>query len=257
MSILFRDTSEVDDDYKHIDIMLVNKDRQIVVNPLEDLDMDEKLAVLTDIINSEPLQNELNIDEQDWRECRGFFGDLVEETVNDYLCTKYKVVVKAHALQRKKIHQTFDLGQEEYFDSDKVVADEKAVKVAKDVKKVVESQLWLSNEFPLKISNFLTVLKTLSIGGNANMNKMKEFLKNKSLKEVITTHGFPVKIQIPIGLSIKATVDFNKFEFLKNTPEYVKEIFSVPSDCKYVSRKEGMKTLENKKKRLAFANIAT
>jgi hypothetical protein len=35
--------------------MLVNKDRQILVNPLEDLDMDEKLAVLTDIINSEPL----------------------------------------------------------------------------------------------------------------------------------------------------------------------------------------------------------
>jgi hypothetical protein len=52
MSILFRDTSEVDDDYKHIDIMLVNKDRKILVNPLEDLDMDEKLAVLTDIINS-------------------------------------------------------------------------------------------------------------------------------------------------------------------------------------------------------------
>jgi hypothetical protein len=33
------------------------------VNPLEDLDMDEKLAVLTDIINSEPMQNELNIEE--------------------------------------------------------------------------------------------------------------------------------------------------------------------------------------------------
>ncbi len=61
MSILFRDTSEVDDDYKNIDIMLVNRDRQIIVNPLEDLDMDEKLAVLTDIINSDPTQNELNI----------------------------------------------------------------------------------------------------------------------------------------------------------------------------------------------------
>lgn len=74
MSILFRDTTEVEDEYKHIDIMLVNKDRQIIVNPLEDLDMDEKLAVLTDIINSEPLQNELNIEEQEWRECRNFVG---------------------------------------------------------------------------------------------------------------------------------------------------------------------------------------
>ena len=55
MSILFRDTSETNDQYKDIDIMLVNRDRKIIVNPLEDLDMDEKLAVLTDIINSEPL----------------------------------------------------------------------------------------------------------------------------------------------------------------------------------------------------------
>ena len=55
MSILFRDTNEVNDEYKEIDIMLINKDRKIIVNPLEDLDLDEKLAVLTDIINSEPL----------------------------------------------------------------------------------------------------------------------------------------------------------------------------------------------------------
>ncbi len=64
MSILFRDTSETNDEYKNIDIMLINRDRKIIVNPLEDLDMDEKLAVLTDIINSEPLQNELNIEDQ-------------------------------------------------------------------------------------------------------------------------------------------------------------------------------------------------
>ena len=76
------------------------------------------------------------------------------------------------------------------------MADEKlkVTKIAKDVKKTVESSLWLSNDFPLKISNFLTVLKTLSLGGNASMNKMKDFLKNPSLKEVITNNGFPVKI---------------------------------------------------------------
>lgn len=89
------------------------------------------------------------------------------------------------------------------------------------------------------------------------MTKMKDFLKNESLKDVITSHGFPVKIQIPIGVLIKATVDFNKFQFLESTPEYVKEVFAIPDDCKYVTRKEGMKTLENKKKRLAIANLGT
>jgi len=31
------------------------------VNPLEDLDEEEKLAVLTEILNADPIQNELNI----------------------------------------------------------------------------------------------------------------------------------------------------------------------------------------------------
>jgi hypothetical protein len=67
-------------------------------------------------------------------------------------------------------------------------------KVAKDVKKTVESLLWLSNEFPLSIKSFLTVLKTLSLSGNNSMQKIKEFMKNDSLKDVILSNGFPVKI---------------------------------------------------------------
>jgi hypothetical protein len=95
--------------------------------------------------------------------------------------------------QRKKVHKNLESNMEQYF---KEITEEevKALRVAKDVKKEVESSLWLSNEFPLKIQNFLTVLKTLSLGGNASMTKMKEFLKNPSLKEVITVNGFPVKI---------------------------------------------------------------
>ena len=57
MTILFRDKPAIAD----LDILLINSDRQIIVNPLEDLDADEKLFILTDIINSDPIQNELNI----------------------------------------------------------------------------------------------------------------------------------------------------------------------------------------------------
>ncbi len=71
--------------------------------------MDEKLAVLTDIINSEPLQNELNIEEQQWEECKSLFGNLVQENVNDYECIKYKVIVKAQMQQRKKVHKNLEL----------------------------------------------------------------------------------------------------------------------------------------------------
>jgi hypothetical protein len=44
------------------------------VNPLEDLDPDEKLAVLTDMMNADPIQNELNVISQRWSEVTNFFG---------------------------------------------------------------------------------------------------------------------------------------------------------------------------------------
>ena len=61
--MFFRNAAEDESDerYKDIDIVMVNRDRQILTNPLEDLDDDEKLAVLTDIMNADPVQNELNI----------------------------------------------------------------------------------------------------------------------------------------------------------------------------------------------------
>ena len=40
---------------------MINNDRKILLNPMEELDMEEKLAILTDIINADPIQNELNI----------------------------------------------------------------------------------------------------------------------------------------------------------------------------------------------------
>jgi ankyrin repeat domain-containing protein 13 len=55
MTVLFRDGKKVNDQYSDIDQLMVNKDRQIVVNPLEDLDEEEKLAVLTDIMKADPV----------------------------------------------------------------------------------------------------------------------------------------------------------------------------------------------------------
>ena len=58
MSILVRDKQVIKDAphvHPDLDIIMVNNDRKIIVNPMEDLDMDEKLAVLTDIINADPV----------------------------------------------------------------------------------------------------------------------------------------------------------------------------------------------------------
>ena len=53
---------------------------------------------------------------------------------------------------------------------------------------------------------------------------------------------------------IKATVTFGKFKFLNRNEDYEK-VFGMPEQFKFVSRKEGMKTLTSKKKRIALANV--
>ena len=150
-------------------------------------------------------------------------------------------------INQKAVESYFQAKEKEYMESDPV---------EKDVNKVIENELWLSNEFPLQFSQFMEVLDTLSLSGNANMKKMQEFLHHSCLQEVISKNGFPVKIQIPIGVIIKATVTFGKFQFLKGLSASNRhEIFEIPSSFKLVKRREGMKTLESKKKRMAVANV--
>ena len=53
---------------------------------MEDLDPEEKLAVLTDIMNADPVQNELNIVSQKWDEVKTFFGNVQTENLHGYNC---------------------------------------------------------------------------------------------------------------------------------------------------------------------------
>jgi len=78
------------------------------VNPLEDLDEDEKFAVLTDIINADPVQNELNITEQRWSEVHSLFGGKKNETIQSYPCQRYRVTVQAQMAMQKKRIKTVD-----------------------------------------------------------------------------------------------------------------------------------------------------
>ena len=41
--------------FKSNEIILINRDKCTLVNPLEDLDQDEKIAILEDILKSDPI----------------------------------------------------------------------------------------------------------------------------------------------------------------------------------------------------------
>lgn len=73
-------------------------------------------------------------------------------------------------------------------------ADRGTFKVAKDVTKTIETQIWLSQEYPLSFRQFMDVLDTLAISGQASMQKIHEFLQNECLQDVASRNGFPVMI---------------------------------------------------------------
>jgi hypothetical protein len=112
MSILCRDHKEAASIFKSeesrghesFDIVMVNKDRKIVFNVMEDLDIEEKLAVLTDIMNADPVQNELNIVRQEWSEVKSIFGNELTEVCNGYQCQRHKVTVEAQVKSKKKVN---------------------------------------------------------------------------------------------------------------------------------------------------------
>ena len=85
-----------------IDVLIINRDREIIYNPLEDLDQDEKLAVLTDIINSDPIQNQLNVCSQKWEAGPSKLfdrkGQIDANTIGHYHCKRYKVHINAQVI---------------------------------------------------------------------------------------------------------------------------------------------------------------
>ena len=103
MRLLFRDGKHALDEHTSIDILMINQDRKIIVNPMEDLDEEEKLAVLTDIMHADPIQNELNVVRQQWSPVYTFFGAQMRETINGYDCRRYKVNVEAQVRQKRNV----------------------------------------------------------------------------------------------------------------------------------------------------------
>ena len=57
-------------------------------------------------------------------------------------------------------------------------------------------------------------MQALSITENETLKKVNEFLDNECLKDVVQENGFPVQIQIPVGVMVKGTITFGQLIYL-------------------------------------------
>ena len=91
MSIIFRNGAKAKDRFKDSYLLLVNRTKGIFVDPLEDLDYDEKIAILQDILNSESIKAEVNISEPRIRQWTTIFGNPKVSKVGAFNWTEYKM----------------------------------------------------------------------------------------------------------------------------------------------------------------------
>lgn len=82
MSIIFRDGSKANDDHSDLYLLIVNRDRGIIVDPLERLDEEERVAVVTDIINSKSINNDVTVNDPEWTPATNMFGKPKSNKVN-------------------------------------------------------------------------------------------------------------------------------------------------------------------------------
>ena len=55
MSLIFRDSSEVSDFMRGADLILLNNDKETVLDSMEDFDIEERIAIINEIMSAEPI----------------------------------------------------------------------------------------------------------------------------------------------------------------------------------------------------------
>jgi hypothetical protein len=133
----------------------------------------------------------------------------------------------------------------------------------------VSASVWLANDFPVPLQQFLPVLEALSNEHEA-MRRLKDLLSSQGFKDAAERariaaessgkvsskgHIFPVKVSVPLNLAVRAVVHFEAFQ-VKKPGTFSPDIFKVPAGYTFASRKEAQKTTSRSRKRMLMAQLA-
>jgi len=251
MSFLFRSESENN-------IVLVNHSKRCLVNPLEEVDEEEKSAVIGDMISSDPVQGDLSLMSYNIEPCATWRNKPVYQKIGSWKTQKYKVKFKAMMKYKKKGTTCIPLTETEYFGkecSGQTVHDlgtSTAIKndESKNLVKQAKAHIWITYDFPFTLKDFLPLLKLMT-ASNPSIMKLYEFLSSENLMSILPHNSFPVKVDIPLTMSIRGIVSFQKFQMLG---EGNTELMELPN-YEFQPRKLAQKTLSCPKKRLFLANL--
>ena len=85
MTVLFG-TKQRDPRFADCDLLLINRSKRTVMNLLEELDQEEKVAILLDLINSDPVKGEFKIIDHKVSAAKTLMGKPKKRKINDWMC---------------------------------------------------------------------------------------------------------------------------------------------------------------------------
>ena len=178
---------------------------------MQDIDLEEKQALIYDLMNPDIRNIAFEITGVELKKNNSFFFNKACR-IQGFYTKKYDMMVMYKTIRTKKKHSYLAAKYEEYI--------RKIGKVEENAKKVKkfkqEMFLWISEEFPIKLKEFLPLMNVLA-RGNTLMGTLLKFLDGG-------IEGFPLKIQIPLNFAFKAVVTFNNFKNLSMSSN----IFDIP-----------------------------
>lgn len=147
--------------------------------------------------------------------------------INGCLAKKLEASALYQRINIKKKHRYLSSKLEDYLQNEKTI---EATEEKKKIRRFRQDlNVFLSDEFPLKLKDLEALMIILS-RGNKLMRDLKDFLgKNQNLKTEIS--GFPVKVQIPINFAVKAVINFQnfkKFEQNVRNSKFQRDLFKIP-----------------------------
>jgi len=229
------------------DLLLVNHSKAMLVQPLEPLDPEERKAVVTDLLRANAVQGELCLRQCNVAPVSSWSGKQVCGVISRWRCAKLEVQLQADIHYSKRGNRLLLLKEKDYFSSDSSPSEGTEQYQNSRRARVL---VWVARDFPITLSAFLPVLELLA-PGHTTVQKLHDFLTSQTFAQHFAPDMFPVRLELPLTLTIKAQVTFQAME-VGPVPA---SVFEVPR-YQRISRKVAQKTLTCPRKRIIFANMA-
>ena len=160
--------------YKDRSLFLVNHSNGFYTDLMQKMDPDEKTTLIYDLMNPEFKTFSLEMVEIQLKKPN---NHMKTTKIQGFDARKLDMHVIYKRIKSKKTHEYLRIGFEEYKANSLENPQEKSNKIKRFKQ---EMSLWMSEEFPLKLKDFLPLLKLLA-KGNGLLRTLMNFLENKQV----------------------------------------------------------------------------